>query len=318
MLSRVVERLYWSGRYMERAEDTSRLVQTYADLLLDLPKNSGAGWSRILRILNARADFDDKYEKLTERNVIRYLIADADNANSVLSCISQVRENFRTLRDVVPKEGWEHVNEYYLFAQTELDRCVGQPRRRHQSLVKCIAHSQRLSGLLAGTMSRGHGYSFLSVGSLLERVDMTSRVVDVAAATLARQADEAIRFENTLWMAVLKSLSAYQMYRQNVRRRVTADDVVTFLLTDEDFPRGIAWGLSELHSYLNRLPNNKAATEIVRQLEHQVPIDLPNLSNSLELHEYLVQLQQQLASLHMAIDVSWFLEKTNTNTPANS
>ena len=107
-------------------------------------------------------------------------------------------------------------------------------------------------------MSHDSGYQFFRVGRGIERADMTTRIIDVAAATLLNREDLA-RFDNTLWMAVLQSLSAYQMYRQKVRRRIHGPDVIAYLLKDEQFPRAIAFSLRELGAALAMLPRNARA-----------------------------------------------------------
>lgn len=309
MLSRVAERMYWAGRYLERVEATARLVQTYSNLLLDLPANSGAGWSQLLGIIGAQTDFSDRYPSDEQQHIVRYLIADAEHAGSILSSLANARENMRTCRDIVPKEGWECVNELYLTARTELDQAVLQPRLRTQTLEECVVQCQRLNGLLSGTMSHGNAYSFLSIGCYLERIDMTSRVVDVAAANLASGDPQVRPYANTLWMTVLKSLSAYQMYRQYVRRRVAAADVVNFLLTDTQFPRAIAWLLNALEDGLQTLPRNTGAIAIVDDLRQQISQTEPQRLSSGDLHLYIDQLQLRLADLHVAIEATWFLRE---------
>ncbi len=308
MLSRVAERMYWAGRYLERVEAMARLVRTHTALLLDLPENSGSNWTQLLRIINAEADFSERYTNVSERNVVTYLLADRTHSGSVLSSLAQLRENIRTSRDIVPREGWECVNEFYLMVHGRIDRAGNQPKLRQDILVDCVQRCQRLSGLLAGTMSHGDGYNFMLIGGYLERADMTSRVVDVAAATLATGNSKVVSHENTLWMSVLKSLSAYQMYRQYVRRRVTAPDVVKFLLSDSQFPRAVAWSLQQLRQGLQTLPSNGEALSIAEDLLTQSARSEPQAFSSEDLHIFIDQLQLRLGDLHSAIDATWFLK----------
>ncbi|MGI9326290.1 MAG: alpha-E domain-containing protein, partial [Pseudomonadales bacterium] len=165
MLSRVAERMYWAGRYSERVEAMARLVRTHTALLLDLPEDSGSNWTQLLRIINAEADFAERYPSASERHVVTYLLADTDNPGSLLSCLAQLRENIRTSRDIVPREGWEWVNEFYLMVHGKIGRTGAQPKLRQDVLVDCVARCQRLNGLLAGTMSHGAGYNFMMIGS---------------------------------------------------------------------------------------------------------------------------------------------------------
>ena len=141
-----------------------------------------------------------------------------------------------------------------MYVSRELDADTSQ-RRRYGIHSRVVEGCQQISGLLADTMSHDSGYHFFRIGRALERADMTTRIIDVAAATLSNR-DDLARFDNTLWMAVLQSLSAYQMYRQKVRRRISSNDVIEYLLKDEQFPRAFSFSLRELGAALALLPRN--------------------------------------------------------------
>ena len=307
MLSSVAERMYWAGRYLERVENIARLVNSYADLLLDLPPEAGIGWPQLLKIVEAEDGFRQRYEASTEDNVLRFLLTDESNAGSILSSLAYARENFRTSRDIVPTEGWECVNELYLMGRAGLDKAVGR-RRRFDVLSECVVRCQQITGLLSGTMSHGDAYNFLRIGTYLERADMSSRVVDVAAASLSGANPIADQFENALWMGVLKSLSGYQMYRQYVRRRVTPGDVVMFLLADQQFPRSVANRLAALDRCLGTLPRSEAAREVVAQLDQTIAgTSLANMPGT-HVHGFIDRLQVDFNKLHVTIADSWFLK----------
>lgn len=306
MLARVAERMYWGGRYLERAENTARLVNTYAAILLDLPEETGVGWAHLLQILAAQESFKATKAKRAEQAILKYLIADPDNPASILSSLEAARENFRTSRDVVPKEGWECVNELCLMGRRDLP-AAAERRRRFDTLSDCVGRCQQITGLLSGTMSHGDAYNFMRMGHYLERADMTSRVVDIAAAMLARGNPSLAPYENALWMAVLKSLSAYQMYRRYVRRRIASSDVATFLLADAQFPRSVAHVLDELTICLEKLPPSHEAATVLAGLKERVPSDTVPKMDVAALHEYIDHLQIGLAKLDHAIQSEWFL-----------
>jgi uncharacterized alpha-E superfamily protein len=306
MLSRVAERMYWAGRYLERAENTARIVNTYANLLLDLPQETGVGWPQLLRIVNEQSQFNARYSRNTEQDILKFLLADTENPGSILSCLTFARENFRTSRDVIPMEGWECVNELYLMGRRDLPGAVGR-RRRFEVLASCVVHCQQITGLLSGTMSHGDAYNFLRMGNYLERADMSSRVVDVGAATLAQHDPGVAPYENTLWIAVLRSLSAYQMYRQYVRRRIAAGDVVSFLVADSQFPRAVAFSLNALTRCLRTLPQSDDAQRILEELKQRVSVERDTAMDGAELHRYIDHLQIGFGELHQAIAAQWFL-----------
>ena len=114
MLARVAENVYWLARYLERAENTARLISVNANLLLDLPPEYRPGWLPLIDITGSRVLFDARDKRAEEREIVQFLIADLDNPGSMLSSLHSARENARTLRDVLPTEVWEHLNEFFM------------------------------------------------------------------------------------------------------------------------------------------------------------------------------------------------------------
>lgn len=306
MLSRVAERLYWTARYLERAENTARLVKVYSYMMLDLPHGVGLNWRQLVDVSGAHADFDRNYRTSGERNVIKFMLSDTDTPGSVISSLAMARENIRTTRDLVPSEGWEHVNELYLFAKKKL---AGKslPKDRYEFLSEIVMRCQQITGLLAGTMSHGPAYQFVRVGRNLERADMTTRMIDVGSATLIAPGVELERLENRLWTYVLRSLSAHQMYRQYVRRRVQPDRVLAFLLQDTVFPRAVAHTLGEIASCFEKyLPHNDEPLRAVLRLQRLVAdADVEKLRTE-GLHEFIDQMQLEFGDLHQLITATWF------------
>ncbi|MDH5469265.1 MAG: alpha-E domain-containing protein [Gammaproteobacteria bacterium] len=306
MLSRVAERLYWTARYLERAENTARLVKVYSNLMLDLPNGVGLNWHQLVDISGAQAFFDSHYRTSGKRNVIRFMLSDTDNQGSLLTSLTMARENIRTTRDLVPSEGWEHVNELYLFARKEL---TGKMllKDRYEFLSEVVMRTQQITGLLAGTMSHGAAYQFIRVGRNLERADMTTRILDVGSATLIAPGVQLERLENRLWTYVLRSLSAHQMYRQYVRRRVQASQVLAFLLQDTDFPRAVAHTLGEIASCLeHKLPHSDEPLRAALRLQRLVAEANVNKLHAEGLHEFIDQLQLEFGNLHQQISTTWF------------
>ncbi|MDH3640421.1 MAG: alpha-E domain-containing protein, partial [Gammaproteobacteria bacterium] len=236
MLSRVAERLYWMARDIERAENTARLVHVYTDTMLDLPKGVGLYWGQLLEITGIDEAFGENYQRAGQGRIIKFMLAGEKNPGSLLCSLGAARENTRTTRDQMPSEAWEHINELYLFAKKRLARPISRIRLL-EFLSDVVMRCQQIAGLLAGTMSHGYGYQFVRLGRNLERADMTTRILDIGSAALLAQEGEVERLENRLWMNVLRSLSAYQMYRQNVRRRIRREDVIGYLVQDVRFPR---------------------------------------------------------------------------------
>lgn len=303
MLSRVAGRLYWMARYLERAENTARLLDVHHTLLLDLPADARIGWDPILNILGCREAFLTDAPSHDANSVQHFLIRDTENPSSLMSALKGARENARTSRDLIPTEAWRSINELKLFAQQQFADETSW--NRHSALTQSITRCQTISGLLAGTMSQGPAYQFIRIGRNLERADMSSRLIDVAASILLSGREDLRRFDNTLWMTILRSSSAYQMYRQYVRRRVHGPDVISFLLTDSDFPRTVSSCLGEAEVALRDLPRPEAALEAlagVTRLLHGV--NTQDLGPD-AIHELIDRIQIEIGVVHEAIKKTW-------------
>lgn len=305
LLSRVAERTYWTARYLERAENSARLISVYGNLLLDLPGEAGVGWDTLINISGSSGLYSALYPSPNARSPLRFLISDGNNASSIRASLRNVRENIRTTRDIFPSEAWRSINELYLFSKESLRGGISD-RRRHEVLSRVAAGCQQINGMLAANMSHGPAYQFVRLGRNVERADMTTRVTDVATYALLKGRDDLTPFTNTVWMAVLRSLSAYQMYRQYVRRRVVPEDVLAFVLMDDQFPRALRYCLNQLDTALRKLPRPEDALRAVARLQRQVDeLDFNRLDHA-GLHEWIDMVQLELGVAHMAIHRTWF------------
>lgn len=305
MLSRVAQRIYWMARYLERAENTARMVNVNAHLLLDLPKKLPLGWAPLIEITGSTELFAEIYPEANERNVVRFLIADSRNPGSLLNSLVSARENARTIRDIIPREGWEIINAVYLDTRAGLPAGLAQKRRFEflNSVMGCI---ERLNGLFASTMLHDVGYSFLRMGRNLERADMTTRIVDVRSENLfLESSEELLPFEHIQWMSVLQSLSAYQSYVQKVQGPVRRRAAVRFLLQDPDFPRAFLHCSEQVKSCLQFLPNNDIPVKFVNRIS-RIHRARPDEMEAKQLHDYIDRLQLNLARLDSLITKTYF------------
>lgn len=308
MLSRVAENLYWMARYLERAEDTARLVRVSRHLMLDFPGATQLGWSSLISISGADEVYNRYYTDRDAASVLTFLCADRRYGGSILGALAAARENLRTTREVMPREVWEEVNRLFLECSEILSGTIDL-RRLDDFLRVVIRGSQALTGMLDGSLSDTPARTFCAVGGYLERADMVSRILDVRSANLLpRTPDDLTPFENLQWMSVLKSLSAYQMYRQQVRLRVRGPDVVRFILLDPRFPRAIQRCLSNLHRKLYTLPRSSLACQRVTELKGMlVTEDAAQLAESPDrLHAFMDALQLGFIRVHEAIQSTWF------------
>lgn len=308
MLSRLAENLYWHGRYLERAEDLARLINVNANLHLDLPGQLTPAWEPLMRIIGNPELFDELYEDKSERNVVRYLLADERNPGSLRATLEFARENLRSARDLLPREVWEQMNALYLKGQDELPANLSK-RRRHEFLREMILDCQQVAGTLLGTMSQDDAYTFILIGRYLERADMTTRILDVRSTDLLpHDLEDLPPYESIQWMSVLKSLTAYQMYRRHVRMRVTGSDVLRFLLRNDEFPRSVMFCMGALEALISDLPGEddqalRSVTRLQRILNETKLLKL----RGQPLSKLMDQLQIETASIDEAIRHTWFM-----------
>lgn len=305
MLSRVAERVYWMSRYLERAQDTARLTQTYSHLIMDLPKGTEPPWHIMIDILDAQALFAAKYRQGNEKNVLSFLIADQSNSSSIPFSVRAARENVRTTRDVLPDEAWELVNELYLYVKDNAEGAAGR-RYRHDFLSEVISRCQMINGLLMDSLSRDHAYGFIKLGRLIECADMTTRIVDVGAGNIMTRQEQSSAIDPLLWGALLKGLSAATAYRRAMGPIVEKDAAINFIFLDTAFPRSVKYCIRGIIEELPWLRNNdlvsRAAEKLRRELGRLDPESMPPES----VHAYIDDFQHQLSQLHRAIHTTWF------------
>jgi uncharacterized alpha-E superfamily protein len=306
VLSRVVENVYWLARYLERVENTARLVSVNTNLLLDLPKGLAPGWQPLIDITGSRAMFNARGTKSDERDIVQFLIADAENPGSILSSFKMARENARTLRDVLPTEAWELLNQFFMEFVEELRTGLNK-RTRFNFLKRIVLTSQTITGAFEGTMNRNDAYTFLMLGRNLERADMTSRIVDVRSAQLLPEdAPELRPFDTIQWVSVLKSLSGYEMYRLSRRTRVSRTDVLEFVLRGEQFPRACCFGLRQIEQCLLALPRSAGVLDtLAGAIRFLSEVDMGALDQP-GLHELIDRLQVHIIGVHDGIAQTYF------------
>lgn len=306
MLSRVASNLCWLGRYLERTENTARLINVNANLLLDLPKAIVLGWEPIIEITSANKIFYGIHEQADEKSVIHFMVSEFDNHSSIISSLEFARENARTIREIIPREVWEQINETYLFAKENGHKAL-QRRTRYEFLTEIIESIQKITGILAGTMTHDEGYQFLKIGRNLERADMTTRIIDVRSATLLPEIEsEQAAFENLQWMSVLKSLTAYQMYRREIRLRIRRPDVLKFLLLEEKFPRSLCHSLSQVEACIHALPEPTEILNAIGKVKSQLDQANPQVLIQEKLHDFIDDMQFGIIDVFNKIQKAYF------------
>ncbi len=307
MLSKVAERVYWTGRYLERVESTARLLSIYDMLLFDLPRSVKLSWYNLITINSLQKDFHERYSVQDERNVVKFMLGDETNPSSVTSSINAVRENIRTTRDLLPEETWESVNELSIFVQANLADGIKRSNR-HEFLQDLIKGCQQIIGLLFGNMPHDPAWQFLRLGRKLERADMTTRNLDAGIAAILEigKDESAVNSRQIIWGNVLRSLNADQSYRRSTRSEVSGVDVVYYLLQDPYLPRALGYCLDSMGDAAGKLPRGKGVQKHLLDMRKVLDDGMSNLALDMSFRDYLNQMQIQLAQLHNEIGATWF------------
>ncbi|MEJ6403571.1 alpha-E domain-containing protein [Yoonia sp. 2307UL14-13] len=255
MLGRTAGGVYWMFRYLERAENTARLVEAGFRIALTRSSDSASEWKSVVTTAGVRHNYMAKHDAFTGPDVIDYLLRDTSNPSSVLSVIDMARTNARMVRTVLTTEVWEAVNETWMalkdllkrpIRETELPTILGMIRRQ-SALVR---------GALHGTMLRNDIFDFAQIGTALERADNTARIIDVKYYTLLPSASfVGSPLDNVQWETILRSVSAHRSFRWLNQDDMTSSNIAEFLILDSRFPRSLSFccrNIDENLGYLSK------------------------------------------------------------------
>ncbi len=305
LLSSAAERLYWLGRYIERAECTARLIMVNASLLMDLPMRLPLGWRPLIEITGTAKLFDSLYAEATERNVCRFLTCDSRHPSAVTSTLAAARENARAVRETMPRVTFEHINDLHDFAHSELTPNLSRVKRR-AALDGVSLRVQRLEGFLSQNMLHDAPWQFLRLGNRIERADMTTRIIDVRTADLLPPGHDLAPFQEIQWRSVLTSLFARQSYHATISALVQRPLVLEFLLADPNLPRSYAYCLKAIRRGIRSLPRNgKSLSACSRALQELQAVNVGKLEGA-TLHRFIDNCQTRLGELHAAMQETWF------------
>lgn len=311
MLSRVASSIYWLNRYVERAENYARFIEVNLNLSLDLPRGTAEQWEPLVATTGDHESFTGRYGKARKETVIQFLLADAANPNSILSCLVSARENARSVREIISTEMWEQVNRFHLMVRDAVSGGLSS-RNLHALLAEVKAASHLFLGITDATMSHGEGWHFARLGRLLERADKTSRILDVKYfLLLPTVAEVGTPFDIIQWSALLKSASALEMYCKQ-HGRIAPNPVVEFLILNPSFPRAIRYCLIKAEDSLHAITGsesdrhkNLAEKQLGRLRSEMDYVEMSEiLSNG--LHEFVDGFQAKLNRIDDAIHDTFF------------
>ena len=311
MLSRVAESIYWMNRYIERAENVARFIDANYHMILDLPRGASEQWQPLVATTGDHELFDSLYREVNRDNVIQFLTFDRNNPNSILSCLRAARENARSVREHISSEMWQQVNTFYLMVNEAAPRGLNIDLP-HQFFVDIMMASHLFVGVTESTMSHGEGWHFGRLGRMLERADKTSRILDVKYYILLPSVDYVgTPFDNILWAALLRSASAFEMYRKR-HGRIDPEKIADYLILDNQFPRAIHYCLTTAEISLRNITgkprgsfSNRADKTLGKLLADLDYLTVEEILNG-GLHEFLDDAQTRINHIGNAVTETFF------------
>jgi len=283
MLSRTADHLFWMARYIERAENSARMLDVTSSMSL-LPQSaeeSERGWRAVLGISELQGPYDARYPAVTQSDVLDFLVREPGNSSSIYCCLQAARENARAVRGALTTEVWETHNDTWLELQSHLkSRLLQRDPQQFFEWVKFRSHLSR--GVTIGTMLKDEAFYFVRLGTFLERADNTARLIDVKfhgspapqrlrqrqalTGAAARQMQSATpepdaidhHFDFYYWAAILRSVSAFEIYRKVYRDVITPSRVAELLILRNDMPRSLVNCLNEVCLNLEHVSNARS------------------------------------------------------------
>ena len=308
MLGKTAGGLYWMFRYLERSENTARLVE--AGQRIALTRSSADDeWTSVLPTAAVLWGYSEKYRDVTKDNAIDWMLRDPANPSSVLSVVEAARNNARLVRTALTREVWESVNECWMVLKGALAKRVNE-RDLPQVLTIIRQRSAFVRGAMAGTMLRNDIYNFARIGTFIERADNTARILDVKYWVLLPSAQAVgSNLDNVQWETILRSVSAEGGFRLTYGQEARPREIAQFLILDKRMPRSLAFCAEKLADnlgylamgYGTRLPSH-ALSDALNDVKLDTSIETIFEGG---LHEYIQDFLRATSTLGAQMEVDY-------------
>ena len=255
MLSSIAEKTYWLSRYIERIENTSRLINVNSDLLLDIPHDESNDLKHLIKITG---HFDDFKKSNSKENVFFFLIEDEKNPSSIKYSIEMAKMNSRYLLTMLPKSAWEQFNNLYS------DFNNAAVKRNSEDLYQIIRNSQRFFAIISDGMQRNDVFNFIKLGRFIERADMLSRIIE--DQILRKETHVNKYYQNLQWSSVLRSINGYESFKTINKENLNQEVVLGFMIKEKLFPRSLKYCVDKLIEVQKFLPQSTNIKKITKSL----------------------------------------------------
>ncbi|MCA9955911.1 MAG: alpha-E domain-containing protein [Ardenticatenaceae bacterium] len=300
MLSRVADSLYWLSRYLERAEHTARLTSVYFDLILD--QSSQRRQERYHLLLhNLKMAFNPE-EVFDPDKTLQLIALDETNSNSIISCVTQARENARQVREQLSSETWLQINQLYLIMKRPYRQWRGQPQVFMQQIIQQI---HLISGISDATMNHDEGWQFMQLGNYLERAMAILRLINVQFLAISNRPPH--REDYLDWIALLKSCTAFEAYCKVYTADLLPPRIAEFLLLNAEFPHSLHFSVNMVRdslvqiSHITKSRRNQQLNRRAGRLQSLLQFSQIDEIAQSGLPEFLQDVKKQCMDIHDAI-----------------
>ena len=256
MLASIAEKTYWLSRYIERIENTSRLINVNSDLLLDIPYEGSDDLKHLIKITGHINDFK---KKNTKENVYYFLIQDESNPSSIKYSIEMAKMNSRYLLTMLPKSAWEQFNNLYIDFNSK-------HKPHSEDLYRIIRNSQRFFAIITDGMQRNDVFNFIKLVRFIERADMLSRIIEDQILRKENHVNK--YYQNLQWSSVLRSINGFESFKLINKDNLNQEIVLRFMIMEKLFPRSLKYcvnKLLEVQRFLPKSPSIKKDISILLQ-----------------------------------------------------
>ncbi len=304
MLSRRAKLIFWMSRYLERSNFTSRLLITTSELQLDLSLENEISWKPLLTAMSLNKDYLKLNKKYSEKKIIEFFISNKENHSSIINSLNYSKENSLIVRDILPEQSILKLNELLIKFNKTINR-KNSNKKNLKLLSNIIQGSQNFMYSTDLEMQRNIDYQFLGLGRFIERTDMLIRILQ-SQTLRSKQHKKGYEYLTLEWINILKSISAFQAYRQHSKKDISILDIIEFFLKTKIFPRSINWNLNQIERAIFRISKKNDLKKNIKEIQRDVnkfKVKSDDLDNFLL---FLEKIQKKIVNLDNLVQKKYF------------
>ena len=304
MLSRRAKLIFWMSRYLERSNFTSRLLITTSELQLDLSLENEISWKPILTAMSLNKEYLRLNKKYSEKKIIEFFISNKENHSSIINSLNYSKENSLIVRDILPEQSILKLNELLIKFNKTISR-KNSNKKNLKLLNSIIQGSQNFMYSTDLEMQRNIDYQFLGLGRFIERTDMLIRILQ-SQTLRSKQHKKGYEYLTLEWINILKSISAFQAYRQHSKKDISILDIIEFFLKTKIFPRSINWNLNQIERAIFRISKKNDLIKNIKGIQRDVDkfkVKSDDLDNFLI---FLEKIQKKIVNLDNLVQKKFF------------